>query len=168
MAEDMRSVLLGMNNPLSRRPEHALFPYPPGCTGHRIFEMLSTKIPDIYRKDYLDGFERVNMLTGSWSMRRARERAPELVERFRGRTVVVLGQAPRLALGLPEQLVHPLDRDGVSWRQLPHPSGRNRWYNDPKNREIAASLLAELFLRGQRETDKWRSTSRCSEELTRT
>jgi hypothetical protein len=30
------------------------------------------------------------------------------------------------------------------WAVLPHPSGRNRWYNDPANREAARAFMTEL------------------------
>jgi hypothetical protein len=46
-------------------------------------------------------------------------------------------------------LVHPVERDGTVFRQLPHPSGRCRWYNSAENREVAAQLLAELYDEGQ-------------------
>ena len=154
MARDLRAVLLGMNNPLSVKPEHALYPYPPGCTGHRIFTMLLVKMPDLLRHQYLDGFERVNLVDGKdFSMRLARQKAQEIVDKYQGRTVVVLGASTRAALKLPHKLILPMHRDGVIWRQLPHPSGRNRWYNDARNRELAASLLTELYLRGRGATD---------------
>jgi hypothetical protein len=148
MAPDMRPVLLGMNNPLSQKPEHALYPYPPGCTGHRIWMLLRTKLPDMSRLDYLRGFERTNLVSGPWNMTKARVRAAQLPSLYAGRTVVVLGEKPRVALELPKQLIHPHERDGVTWRQLPHPSGLNLWYNDADNRELAASLLFELYTRG--------------------
>lgn len=166
---DKRTVLLGMNNPLSLRPEHALFPHPPGCTGHRIYGLLCLKFPDMLRHEYLEGFERVNLVEGHWSMRRARENVPAFVEKYQGRTVLLFGEAVRTALKLPKRLILPLERDGIVWRQLPHPSGRNLWYNDPRSRELAASLLAELYLRGNdNRRERWKSTSTCSDASTRT
>lgn len=140
----MRPVLLGMNNPQSQRPEHALFPHPPGCTGHRLWQMLNERT-GCTRRQYLDAFERRNMLTGPWNMQRAKLVAPQLVEMFQGRVVVVLGSQPRRALGLEECLIHPVERDGVTWRQIPHPSGLNRWYNDETNRRLVAMMLEDLY-----------------------
>ncbi len=138
-------VLLGMNNPLGTRPEHALYPYPPGCTGWRIWDMISSKL-EISKSQYLRAFERVNMIDSrTWDKKRAKLRIPELVERFQDRTVVVFGAQPRSVLGLPELLIHPQMIHGVTWRQLPHPSGRNLWYNDQTNRELAACLLVEMY-----------------------
>lgn len=31
-----------------------------------------------------------------------------------------------------------------SWAVLPHPSGRNLWYNDPRNRGLAREFMTEL------------------------
>lgn len=59
----------------------------------------------------------------------------------RGTTVLVLGEEVRAAFGLPRLLIHPLTRDGVTYRQIPHPSGRTRFYNDPDCR----ALIKELF-----------------------
>lgn len=142
----MRAVLIGMNNPLSSDPEHALYPHPPGCTGWRIWQMLMDRRPGVTRGQYLRAFERVNLVDGrEWRAAEARARARELRGALRGRVVLVLGAAPRRALELPPLLVHPQELGGVTWRQLPHPSGRCRWYNEPEARATAAALLAELY-----------------------
>lgn len=147
----MRPVILGMNNPLSLKPEHALFPYPPGCTGHRILEMLRTRVPDVSRSQYLGAFDRRNLLTArEWCAGDAKLAAVAFLQTMRdtGRVVLVLGEGPRHALGIPKLLVHPQEYWGVTWRQLPHPSGRCRWYNDPACRGVAALLLEELYKMG--------------------
>jgi hypothetical protein len=146
----MRAILLGMNNPVSPKPEHALYPYPPNCTGWRLMKLLETRVPGITRYDYLNGFERVNLVNSkTWSKEEARRAAKRLPSLYRGRTIVVLGGAVRDALELPAVLIHPVRKDGCVWRQLPHPSGRCRWYNDPECATLAATLLEELYLRGR-------------------
>ena len=143
----MTPILLGMNNPISSDPCHALFPSPEGCTGPRIWEMLHART-GASRSQYLHYFDRRNLVPGEvWSAAQAREHAAVFLRQVRdtGRTVVVLGAEPRDALKLPPLLVKPLHRDGVIWRQLPHPSGRNLWYNAPGNREMAELLLEELY-----------------------
>jgi hypothetical protein len=135
-----------MNNPVSSAPEHALYPYPPGCTGHRILEMLRERLPEITRSQYLRTFDRRNLVDGKeWLPGEAQKRAASVIEEMRGREVVVLGAAPRRIIGLPELLIHPLQWRGATWRQLPHPSGRNLWYNDATCRMLASCLLAELY-----------------------
>jgi len=141
-----RPVLLGMNNPLSVRPEHALWPSPPGCAGYRLWQMVSDGVPGgVSVGSYVRVFDRRNVLRGPWDQRAARRAASGLTRDLRGRSVVVLGNQAREALGLPRLLVHPQVIDDVTWRQLPHPSGRNRWYNDPGCRELASQLLASLY-----------------------
>lgn len=134
-----------MNNPISSDPEHALYPYPEGCTGHRIWKLLSQRT-GATQEQYLEAFDRRNLVGGrAWSLSAAREALPGLREYARGRVVVVLGSEVRELLKLPRLLVHPLEVDGTVWRQLPHPSGRNHWYRVPGNREVAELLLEELY-----------------------
>jgi hypothetical protein len=143
----MKPVLIGMQNPLSVRPEHALFPYPPGCTGHRIFEMLRERRPDLRRQNYLDTFERRNLVVGDWDRDTARKSADLFYAEFWGsrRTIVLLGEEVRRAFCHPPLLLHPQDIGGSTWRQVPHPSGRNRWYNGSENRKAVGLLLEELY-----------------------
>jgi len=144
----MRAILLGMNNPYGADPEYALFPAPEGCAGHRLWQLLREGAPGVLRQQYLDAFDRRNLVAGVWSMATARAVA-ENFDPPRGSTVVVLGAGPRDALRLPEGLVHPHVRGGVTYRQLPHPSGRNPWYNHPTHRLVAGLLLAELYAGSQ-------------------
>ena len=144
----MRPVLLGMNNPLSAEARHALFPHPPGVTGHRIWQMLSEKT-GCSRGQYCRAFDRRNVLDSrEWDPGAAREQSQGLWESLVGREVAVLGQSTRAVLWLPA--ADPLlwmETHGVRWFLLPHPSGLNRWYNDELNREMAALRLEEMYRR---------------------
>jgi hypothetical protein len=151
----LAAILVGMTNPLNSDPSHALYPAPEGCTGHRLWRMLH-EVSGASRMDYRDGFERMNLCHGEWTKEQARASARHLREDI-GRlpspqslTVVALGREVARALDLPEEhgLVTPLVRDGVAWRQVPHPSGRNPWYNKPEHRLVVGLLLEEL-LHGQ-------------------
>jgi hypothetical protein len=144
---DMRPVLVGMNNPVSSDPKHALFPAPEGCTGHRLYEMLRSRI-DISRGEYLARFDRRNVVSlRVWDKKMAAEGAAKLEQEFwgSGRTIVLLGNDTREAFGHPRSLLHPYVIGGATWRQVPHPSGRNLWFNDPTNRELVAILLEGLY-----------------------
>lgn len=146
--EDRRPVLIGMNNPLHSEPKYALFPYPEGCTGHRIFQMLETRIPNLTRKQYLDAFDRRNVVNGKmWDSKEAERGAAKLEQEFwgSGRTIVLLGNDTAKAFRHPRLLLHPQVIGGATWRQVPHPSGRNLWYNDATNRELVARLLEDLY-----------------------
>lgn len=150
---DRRPVLLGMNNPLSADPAYALFPAPTGCTGHRIWQML-TERTGCLRQQYLDAFDRRNLVDGrEWDAAESLDAALRLMDdsTLDGRTVVVLGDAPRRALGLKKRLIEPIRQYGATWRQIPHPSGRCRFYNDPTARAVVALLLEELYLESVRE-----------------
>src|SRR5688500_427358 len=88
-----------MNNPLSTRPGHELYPAPEGCTGHRLWRMLNART-GASRQTYLECFERRNLVRGlEWDRLAARARAYEMVQELRGsgRTVVLLGQSVREA-----------------------------------------------------------------------
>lgn len=151
----MKSILVGMNNPLGTDPRHALFPSPPGCSGYRLWRMLH-EVCGATRVDYRDGFDRRNLVHGEWNVDAARDGAARLLvelsdlpsPRPGGKmlTVVTLGRELGQIFGLPrEQMITPLVRDGVAWRQVPHPSGGNTWYNDPDNRMMVGVLLEELL-----------------------
>lgn len=148
----MKILLLGMNNPLSDAPEYDLYPYPDGCTGWRLWQML----PDgTSRQQYLDAFDRRNLLRArEWNAAQARRVAQELLPDLMGRVVVVLGSEVRAALGLPpaeplRMSKFPIQAGGIEddmrWIAFPHPSGRNRWFNDPGNQFQARQLLQALW-----------------------
>jgi hypothetical protein len=111
--------------------------------------MLLERVPGATRRQYLDSFERRNLVTGQqWDKRLGRLEAERVSAELwgSGRTVVLLGQDVRRSFGHPELLLHPQIIDGCTWRQLPHPSGRNAWYNSAENKRLAAMLLEELFV----------------------
>jgi hypothetical protein len=140
-----KPLLIGMNNPISSRPEYVLWPDPPNCTGWRLWKMLHDRC-GATKHDYIRAFDRMNLVTGKqWSAAEGRREAQRLRPMLRGRVVVLLGQDVRSSFGVPKLLIHPQEVDGVVWRQLPHPSGMNLWYNDPTNVSMAGMLLAELF-----------------------
>jgi hypothetical protein len=108
------------------------------------------KEPEMSRRQYLDGFERVNLVCGrAWDRALAERNASALPSLYAGRIIVVFGEECRRAIGLEKLLVHPIEQHGVTWRQLPHPSGRCTWYNDAEARDLAASLLIELYRGGK-------------------
>lgn len=146
----MRTVLIGMNNPVSSDPEHSLYPAPPGCAGHRLAKMLCD-VSMIGRGAYIKGFDRRNLLVGQWVPAAAREAAVRFeVENAvypQIGTVVLLGNEVRDAFRHAPRLVHGYRRGGMTYRQVPHPSGRNPWYNDPDHRLVVGLMLEELLCR---------------------
>jgi hypothetical protein len=137
-----RIAIIGMNNPYSQRPEYALHPDPPGCTGWRLWKMTEART-GATQTDYRRAFHRYNLTVGKFDPHTARERwremEPDLLREFD--TVVLLGSAVRRATGilLPDvHISHPLIA-------IPHPSGLNRWYNSETNRKVIEVLMEELY-----------------------
>jgi hypothetical protein len=61
-----------------------------------------------------------------------------------------------MVLDLEDELVHPQERHGVTWRCIPHPSGRCRFYNEQTNRDLIGMMLEAMYItwRGEDEDDK--------------
>jgi hypothetical protein len=117
---------VGLDNPHSDDPEEALLPGVPGSAGHRLWQMSGIDL-DVYMRV----FRRVN----------ARDN-PTIEE---GSRVVVLGQlAWEAMLAYRAPLFEWVDHRGSLWIKVPHPSGRNLFYNDPMNRMRTGALLREL------------------------
>jgi hypothetical protein len=148
----MKAILLGMNNPYGGDPRYALYPHPPRCTGQRIYEMLRTVRDDVTTLNYIEGFDRRNLVVGEWSMKVARACARKFLDDVDGRSVLVFGAQTWAALGIdadrpaPGKFVTTLYGAVLYW--LPHPSGRCLWYNDQRNRAVAATLLRDLYEEG--------------------
>lgn len=157
----MKTILLGMNNPQSEKPEHALYPYPAGCAGYRLWTMLQEASVEsglrmIDRAAYMKGFDRMNLLNSrEWSAKDARASATELAPTLDGRRVVICGMktAKTLLRGLSdEQWGVWYECAGLEFKfdycVIPHPSGRCREYNDLEMRREVGELLLKEYLRG--------------------
>lgn len=154
----MKPLIIGMNNPLSMRPEYALWPDPPNCTGWRLWQMVQ-EATGATQDDYIDAFDRINLVIGRWDTKAAKLRADQLMSRGQGlfdpgpddyipmvgRTVVLLGRDVAHAFRLPRLELVGQSVEGVTFHQVPHPSGLNLWYNNPYNRDRVVHLLGELY-----------------------
>lgn len=144
----MRPVILGMNNPRSDDPDHALWPHPNGCTGYRLWQMLNQADPSVTKERYLLAFDRRNLLgTRKWDAAKARMEAGRLLMGvdFMAREVLVLGDEVRRAFELPKKPLGCVDMYNATWWQIPHPSGLNRFYNSESNRAAVATVLKGLY-----------------------
>jgi hypothetical protein len=138
-----KPVLVGESNPYGDDPEMALFPLPRGCSGWR----LCHTVLGMTKRDYLDRFERANLVFGNWSPSSAKFRAALL----RAPKMVLLGSKVSMAFGL-EYI--PMGRATLGLTPLcqalmiPHPSGRCRAWNDPEVilqvRQAVAGFLPNL------------------------
>jgi hypothetical protein len=100
-------------------------PYAPS-----VLRILQTRIPDVTMEDCQRVFEHCTVSNQKI---------------FRGRVVVVLGEAARTAMALPPLFLHPQIIDGAIWRQIPHPN--DLWfYQNEITMDLVALLLESLYL----------------------
>lgn len=114
----MKPLLIGESNPYGGNPEHALFPWPEGCSGWR----LCHRVLDLDPVYYLEAFDRANLIVGdTWSIPAARTAAAALTHDRR----ILLGAKVAAAHGKP--FAPFASAAGEGWRGFiwPHPSGRN-------------------------------------------
>lgn len=142
----MRPYIIGLNQPQANRP--ALCIDPPGCAGHRLWQMVNDA-SGVTGNEWLSATQRTNLLGDAVLPRdyrgAATRRGEWLAPLIRSRVVVILGQDVADALGHTyPPLVWSPDRD---WIMVPHPSGRNLFYNNPIHR-LAVGILLSDILRG--------------------
>lgn len=142
-----KPILVGESNPFGSDPYFALYPAPEGSAGWRLAQEI---FRFQFRKTYLESFERMNLIqlppNANWSAPAAREAAARLEPLWVGRRVVLLGTRVCAAFGFPN--VPPFTskrRYEVDYFFLPHPSGRNRIWNDPASIEKARAMLPQIL-----------------------
>jgi hypothetical protein len=150
-------LLIGEDNPQSSAPEHALYPLPSGCAGNR----LCDRIFAVPRATYLATW-RTNLCNPTWSRKAARNRAMNLVVASAPwRAIVLLGSKVtqtfnkaferELALGGRGPMAPftharaTVDDAEFLFVSLPHPSGKNLFWNDSKNAVAARRMLGDLL-----------------------
>jgi hypothetical protein len=141
----MKTIILGSSNPYKSPP---LWPDPPGCAGWNLWRMSG-----MTREDYLDKFEFRNLFASveeEASAMHDRAVRKTIGNKFAvemsqdRRTVLILGGIARTAIGLASQIIHPCRHGAAVYYQIPHPSGRNTFYNDPVCRDLIRLLLEDL------------------------
>lgn len=139
----MNPLLVGEDNPYGSDPRFALYPKPPHSAGGR----LCHRILQITEKAYIRDFDRMNLCSGKWSIAEARESAARILrdrlgqERVDGPVAifVLLGSKVCNAFGVP---FTPFSLQSCGrYIVLPHPSGRNRLWNDPMSFDLARDVL---------------------------
>ena len=141
----MKPLLVGELNPYGPDAHFALWSDPQGSAGWR----LCHAILGLEQREYLRRFDRVNLCTGAWDPVHALEEAEKIV----AERLVVIALGGRVARAFKvgfdpfavttRWLTH--ERGGkTEILVLPHPSGRCRLWNDPKNAERARSAVERL------------------------
>ena len=148
----MKPVLVGQAPGPNTDPELPLYPVPARSAGGRLQRMLG-----LSRAEYLRLFERTNLLyryvgttlNGDRVCRKeARVAAGALQPLLQSRVVVLVGRKVADAFDFHEEFFvwrrvgnRSLHTENGWWGCIPHPSGRNRLYND----EETVRLLREFF-----------------------
>ena len=157
----MRPILVGQAPGPRTDPELPLFPVPSTSSGGRLCEMMG-----ITRGQYLGMFDRVNLLYNfpgkhkrddKFPMREARIAACAMRPLFAGRVVILIGRNVAEAFGVEAEFhtwfAWPVRRPNLIQRcngvaqaaVVPHPSGRNHWYNRPEHRALARAFWQNLL-----------------------
>lgn len=110
---------------------------------------------------FLAGFDKTNLLRrwpgarngkgSAWNVEKARRAAKTLVDVMKGRMLVLLGRRVAAAFEIkPSRYFKPHALYGVQMEEcpykiiafvVPHPTGINRWYNDPLHRKTAGAFM---------------------------
>lgn len=133
----MKTIILGMNHPKSGSGEPLELTIP-GSSGARLLA-----ISGLSREVFESCFERLNVLNKQhWDLELAGKRARRFARRLSGRSIVCLGKEVWRSLGHVEiGWGESISLFGNDWFLIPHPSGRNRFYNIPSQVELARATL---------------------------
>ncbi len=152
-------LLIGQAPGPNTDPSTPLYPLPLHMTGGRL-----QKIMGISRSEYLTRFDRINLLTyfpgdgdggDLFPTTPAKMAVAVLLPLLAGCTVILVGRGVVDAFGFdggwPRWKKWPAlyRRDDMRkgcgvMAAVPHPSGRNRWYNDPAHRQTARDFWDRL------------------------
>lgn len=145
-----QSILIVGMSPGARTPigRPALDPHGRG-SGRRLVILSGIPI-----REFVTVFRRVNLLTdravGVARVGRgdrlvadiARSRAREIADAARGRSLLLAGQQVARAFGHSGRLYRFEAVMGVRAATIPHPSGLNRYWNDPRNRNRFSTFMS--------------------------
>jgi hypothetical protein len=134
-----KPIIVGESNPYGGDDTYALYPAPDGCSGHR----LCCLILAMSRRDYLDSFERVNLLRGKWGVPMARRAADDL-SGTPNKRFILLGSKVAAAFGLSFVPFGSASWRGSGFAMLPHPSGRCRLWAGPNAIQSARRAVLAL------------------------
>lgn len=149
-----RPLLIGQAPGPRTNPDTPLWPAPPQSGGGRLFTLTG-----MTTREYLRTFDRMNLLRefpgrwrrdDRWPRREARIAAQAVEPLLKERVVIFVGRNVATAFDhgqLPWFEWTQCGRWGYAGVVIPHPSGRNHWYNREGNRLISQEFW-EKFRRG--------------------
>lgn len=161
----MRPLLIGQAPGPNTDPELPLFPVPSRSAGGRLQHLMG-----LTRGEYLKSFDRINLLPffpgkhkrdDKFPMSPAKLSARAIRPLLANRMVILVGRNVANAFGLQAEwhdwVEWPVRRRCIVSRDtgccriavVPHPSGRNLWYNNEENRASAEAFWAEFLKNGE-------------------
>lgn len=131
-------VLVGEANPYGEDPRYALYDEPKKASGYR----LRTLVLGLQRRTYFQ-FERVNLCTGLWTLKKARAKAGDLMLNHPEADFLLLGRKVASAFHLGKMPAFTVvgRSTGGKFILLPHPSGLCREWDREGAFEQARELL---------------------------
>ena len=140
-----RPIIVGMNNPHSDDPRADLMPHPAGSAGHRLWRMLCDERPTT-RAEYCRRFRRINLLRSRrWNLAEARLNLKVVMSAIpEGSEVILLGKDVQRVFRVRTEPMAKTKSRGVLFHSVPHPSGRNLFYNIEKNKRTVGRLMSRL------------------------
>lgn len=118
-----------------------------GRSGDRLRELLGRPLEDAFEiRNLLAEWPGAAAKGSAWDRGAARERAVEItrLDWYRGRLLVAVGRRVARAFALPALPYLEVVGEKYPAAVLPHPSGVDRWFNDPQNVEAARAFLRSL------------------------
>lgn len=128
-------------------PHTPMWPDPPNMAGARLARMLG-----LSKTEYLRTFRRANLLNEypgpTFPLSRARPHAAPLAQQLSPLPLVLLGRGVAGAFRFPGQDIctwvdYQLECVWIRAAMVPHPSGRNLFYNCPERTKRVATWLRE-------------------------
>lgn len=156
---------MGLDNPQSSDPRHALFPYPEGCSGNRLMRMMQEAAPSFDRSAYVS-IAKTNLWPIGPAPRAERRlknmmAAGAMVEQLREQKVTVVLMGKEVAEAFYELLPGEMKVFRISGKPkfywIPHPSGRNHYYNDKARRAKVGRFLVRRYYESVKEQTKNRT-----------
>jgi len=144
----MKIVLIGEAPSRAASADEALL----GRVGRKIAQLSGLTL-----EEYLTTYERLNLLPNpiSWYVNpriALRLEAQIMMESLRGKTCILLGAKVAHAFNFSSQPLVWQRRFSLRVAVVPHPSGRNRFYNDKNSAERVRAFLTELCATAARKT----------------
>lgn len=150
-----KTLLIGQAPGPNTLPGLPLHPHPRTSAGGRLAEQMG-----LTPEDYIRYFQRINLLNkfpgrhkrdDKFPLAKAKAAAEAIRPLLVGRKVVLVGRNVATAFGLGLEFFTWGSYPALPAMELfdvavvPHPSGRNHWYNKPENRQQASEFWSQLL-----------------------